>query len=59
MDLKINDVYPTDPSLKYFWARAKAQLPIRDPNELMALLAIHQNTILHTITQTQNIGKKP
>lgn len=48
-EIKVNDVFPTDPSFEHFWHRAKASLPITDTNELFALLCIHQNTIINQL----------
>ena len=58
---KVNDIFPTDPSLDHFWNRAKSQLPITDSNELYALLSIHHNTLLNSIrseTQESNHDKQ-
>lgn len=55
MRLKVNDIYPTDESLEHFHIRAKAQLPINDVNELVTLLAIHQNTILRLVETNPNL----
>lgn len=56
-ELKINDVFVTDPSLDHFWQRAKAKLPITDVNELYVLLSIHKNTIIHEIGNTHEQPK--
>lgn len=56
MVLKVNDIYPTDESLDHFFIRAKARLPITDENELIALLFIHQNTIINQMISNPEKG---
>lgn len=45
MPLK-HDIYPTEESLDTVLARARASLPITDPNTLLVLLMTYHNTLI-------------
>lgn len=48
-------LFPTRETLEEVFQEALAQLPITDPNELVALLQLHQNTLIHQLSQPQRI----
>jgi len=54
MKTKQFNLYPTLDSLQAVIEQGSSQLPITTKNELVALLAIHTNTVLDLIKQEEN-----
>lgn len=48
-----NPIFPTDSDLNAVWIRAKSLLPIKDENELFAILEIHKNTLLKSLGENK------
>ena len=48
------NLYPTLDSLQAVIEQGSSQLPITTKNELVALLAVHTNTVLNLIKQEEN-----